>query len=205
MRPDAIRERCLEASARESGSEASRACVPEATRKCGSEASRVAFRRHQGRAALRYHGSGLPPRDMRRSELVLVCAGVPASGTLYSSQRCSSFDRLAQHFAAHGAPERLDGTAVRQVLSVLLAAASGTAPHSAVAGAAAAGGGGVARSWTRLSRSSKALPPTPPSPLPIPPPTLIRPPAPLRRCHCRLRPPPPPPPGPGGRAALRPR
>ena len=119
---------------------------------------------------------------MRRSELVLVCAGVPASGTLYSSQRCSSFDRLAQHFAAHGAPERLDGTAVRQVLSVLLAAASGTARlHYAEAGAAAAAAGGVARSWTRLSRSSKALPPTPPSPLPIPPPTLIRPPAPLRR------------------------
>ena len=69
-----------------------------------------------------YAPNSAPARDLRALRLA-----EEQRYLLYSSQCCSSFDRLAQHFAAHGVPERLDGAAVRERLSVLLAAEPGTA------------------------------------------------------------------------------
>lgn len=79
---------------------------------------------------------------------------------LYSSQRGSIVDRLAQHFAAHGVRERLDGALLRERLSVLLApAASGsTSLYTDPAGPGPGASLEVVGEWGRLRQElDKAL------------------------------------------------
>jgi hypothetical protein len=81
---------------------------------------------------------------------------------LYSSQRGSIVDRLAQHFAAHGVRERLDGALLRERLSVLLAPAAAASGSTSLFTDSSGSGAGasleVVGEWGRLRQElDKAL------------------------------------------------